>query len=283
MIFKKIQENYDSLSKTNKKIADYILNNYSDFAFLTLNELSEKLDISPASIYRFATKMGCDGFPELKNFIQEQIKKELIPMKELKDSIEDNPKKNDILYETINANVKTLKRLYSQDINSKFDKIVDKMNKANKIYIFALRSTFTTAYYFHFMLKQFMDNVILLELNHGDIYDDVKKLNGKDLYFTLSFSPYTQKSVEMLEFANSRGAYTIALSDSLSSPLLSRADMPVNIELGSRSYSFVSVLTFLNAVVVALGKEDKENTLKKLKYNEKYLLEQGVYFRREGD
>jgi len=278
MIFEKLRNKYDNLSKTHKKIADYIFNNYRNFAFSTLEDLSKELSVSPASIYRFTKELGFNGFPEFKKHLQKYIKNELTPMKELRKSIEAKEENDNILYDTIDSNIEILESIYSKKIKEKFKKIILKMKKANKIYIFALRSTFTTAYYFNFMLNRFLSDVELLELNQCDLYDKLQNIGENDLLFTLCFSPYTNKTIEVLKFFNQRKAYTIAISDAINSPLLTKADLSVNIEMGEKTYSFVSVMTFLNAIVVALGRENREKTIEKLKFEEKFLKERGVYF-----
>ena len=62
-ILKKIEENYNSFSKRQKLIADYILNNYDKAAFLTAAKLGNAVGVSESTVVRFATELGYKGYP----------------------------------------------------------------------------------------------------------------------------------------------------------------------------------------------------------------------------
>lgn len=49
-----IRTHYDSFSKSHRRLADFILENLHEVAFLSINELSQRTGISPATITRFA-------------------------------------------------------------------------------------------------------------------------------------------------------------------------------------------------------------------------------------
>lgn len=62
-----IENNYYTLTKTEKKIANFILQDTEHtFVNMTLLELAKQLGIGEATIVRFCRKMGFDGFQNLK-------------------------------------------------------------------------------------------------------------------------------------------------------------------------------------------------------------------------
>lgn len=277
LIFKKIRKNYSSFSKTHKKIAGSILNDYKGFAFSTLEKLSQELGVSEASIYRFARELGYDGFTSFKDDLQDYIKDEIFPMRELKESIETNIDHENILYNTIESSICNLNNIYSENLYEKYLRTIEEMQKAKNIYVFALRSSFSLSYYFSFTLNQLKDNVRLLNLCYGNIYDNIKDISGNDVYFTISYPPYTEKSIEMINYAKDSGAFTIAISDSFNSPLFTNSDLSIKIEPGS-TYSFVPTMIFLNSIVIAIGKKDKAKSLENIDHKTKHLFERGVYY-----
>ena len=58
---KKIEENYQQLSKGHKRIADYIKNNYEKAAFMTAVKLGEATGVSESTVVRFASNLGYKG------------------------------------------------------------------------------------------------------------------------------------------------------------------------------------------------------------------------------
>jgi len=278
MFFKKIREKYNNLSNTQKIIANSLLNDYSKCAFSSIKEFSDLLNVSSASIYRFSCKLGYKGYPEFQKAVQYELQKELKPMKALTNSIEDPNNEINILKAAVDMNINVLKNMYNEFTYQNFALVNDKIVRARKIYIFGLRSTFCTAYYFYFMLKQFMDNITLLTLGYGDVYDNLRKINEKDLIFFISFPPYTKEIIELLGYAKEKKTCTVGVTDSKVSPLALNADIPIIAKQGSKTYSFVSVMTILNAIVIAVGKKNKNKTIQLLKENQKYLTEKRVYY-----
>ena len=62
----KIRANYDSFSKTEKKIADYLLLDPTHILPLYITELAERCGASEATIVRFARRLGYEGYQQLK-------------------------------------------------------------------------------------------------------------------------------------------------------------------------------------------------------------------------
>ena len=59
-----IRKKREGLSKGQKKIADYVLNNYEKAAFLTALELGNEAGVSESTVVRFASALGLSGYPE---------------------------------------------------------------------------------------------------------------------------------------------------------------------------------------------------------------------------
>ena len=53
-------------SKSHRRLADFILENLHEVAFLSINELSQRTGISPATITRFARRLDFQGYPDLQ-------------------------------------------------------------------------------------------------------------------------------------------------------------------------------------------------------------------------
>ena len=60
------------LTKTQKIIAEYVLDNASEACFMTSTELAEALQISHSSVMRFTKDLGFSGYTEFQRVIREQ-------------------------------------------------------------------------------------------------------------------------------------------------------------------------------------------------------------------
>ena len=61
-----IKSCYPSLSKSERKVADYILQEKGNIIYETLLEISKKIKVGEATILRFVRKIGFSGFQDLK-------------------------------------------------------------------------------------------------------------------------------------------------------------------------------------------------------------------------
>ncbi len=62
----RIRAYYNSLSTSERKVADFILENFESVAGLSLAELAKNSGVSDATAVRFCRSIGCNGYFELK-------------------------------------------------------------------------------------------------------------------------------------------------------------------------------------------------------------------------
>lgn len=67
-----IASNMDEYTKTEKKIATYIINNVLEFTLSTIGSVADELEVSKTSLIRFAKRMGFDGYIEFRKKLQEE-------------------------------------------------------------------------------------------------------------------------------------------------------------------------------------------------------------------
>ena len=69
--------NNAQLTKTQKMIAKFILDNTADACFMTSTEIASKLEVSESSVIRFSRSLGYDGFMDfqknLRRTYQDQV------------------------------------------------------------------------------------------------------------------------------------------------------------------------------------------------------------------
>jgi len=74
----RIRSSRAALSPSFVRLADFLLDSYAEAVFLTATELAHTLDIDPATVVRFAQKLGYQGYPDLQREIRQRVKRELL-------------------------------------------------------------------------------------------------------------------------------------------------------------------------------------------------------------
>ena len=74
MYREKIREYYDHLSRSYRRVADYIMSNYYDVSFMTAAQLAFAVGVDTTTVVRFSQRLGYNGYPELLNDIRDQVR-----------------------------------------------------------------------------------------------------------------------------------------------------------------------------------------------------------------
>ncbi len=123
-----------------------------------------------------------------------------------------------------------------------------------------LRSAHSLAVFLGVALEFLQKNVWILQPGIGDMWDRLLGLKKGDVVVGFSFPRYTRQTIEVLRFAKDRGLKTLAITDTLISPLAQYADhvLTARYRMDSFIESFTAPLSLINAVVTALGVDNPE-------------------------
>lgn len=77
MVLEKIRQLYPQLTKSQRRIADFVVSSYKEMAFMTAARLASRLAVNEATIIRFAQRLGYPGYPELVEEVRALVQEEL--------------------------------------------------------------------------------------------------------------------------------------------------------------------------------------------------------------
>ncbi len=263
-VLKYLDDNYNSFSKSFKKIAEYIRYNQSIVSFISINELAKETKTSPATITRFSKSLGFKGYPDFQKIFQKEVEQQTSYMKGLKNSITEIDNSNNILRDMIRTNIELLQEMDVLEIEKSLDQAVRWIKDSRKLYILGARGSYALAYYLYFMLKEFREGVELMISGASDFTDKLLYSQKNDLLFTISFHPYTNFTYQVTEFFKEHGNKVITVTDKKDSTLGNISDLVLTTKNGEKAYTFVPGTVIINALLMKLGMEDKENVVDKL-------------------
>lgn len=254
-----IQIKFSRLSKGQKLIAEYILNNYDKAAFMTAAKLGASVGVSESTVVRFAIELGFNGYPTLQKALQELIKNKLTTVQRLELSNEYISEEN-ALKGVLKADIDNIRATLEKINHKTFEDVVNSIFKAKKIYIIGLRSSSALSEFLGFYLNIILDNVRVVSSGMSDVFEQMINLNEDDLVIGIGFPRYAMKTINILSFAKSRNAKVVAITDSLLSPLASKADYTLIAQSNMASFvdSLVAPLSIINALIVAVGMHEKD-------------------------
>ena len=260
-ILTKIETMMPEFSKGQKAIGRYMLEHYDKAAYLTASKLGAVVRVSESTVVRFAIELGFEGYPELQKSLQELIRTKLTSVQRMEitnDRIGDGEVLSKILAGDIDKIRTTLDRIDP----AAFDAAVDAIIGAKHIYISGMRSASLLSgflgYYFNLM---FPDVRTVQATSSSEMFEQLFRIDEGDVFIGISFPRYSKRIIDAIDFAKSKGAVTVALTDSDASPLAACADhlLIARSDMASFVDSYVAPLSVINALIVAVSKKKQQD------------------------
>lgn len=259
-----IETNMANFSKGQKRIANYILENYDKAAFLTASKLGKLSEVSESTVVRFASELGYDGYPSMQRALQEMIRSRLTSTQRIQ-AAGDLFDRRSILPAVVQSDIEKLRLMASEANQSEFDRVVDQLLSCRHIYILGVRSSSFVAGYLNFYMHLLTENVTLVQSNAaGEIFEQMLRIGPEDVMVAISFPRYSRVTLNTVKFAQDRGASIIAITDNELSPVYQMADAALlaPCEMISFVDSMVAPLSLINALLIAIGVRQGTNAAK---------------------
>ena len=260
-ILSNIQNSMSSLSKGQKLIANYILEYYNKAAFMTASKLGKTVQVSESTVVRFAVELGYEGYPEMQRALQEMIRNKLTSVQRI-EVANDRIGQSDVLSTVLHSDIDKIRSTLEKIDRATFNRAVDLILGANKIYILGVRSSAALASFLGFYMNLMFDNVRLVHTTSvSEMFEQVVKVAPGDVVLGISFPRYSSRTVKAMRFCHDSGATVIALTDTMQSPIAENADLVLAAESDMISLvdSLVAPLSLINALIVAISRrKDQE-------------------------
>ncbi|MBQ4536358.1 MAG: MurR/RpiR family transcriptional regulator [Lachnospiraceae bacterium] len=282
-ILDKINEHYPKMSKSHKVIANFILEHYDQAVFMTAAKLGEELGISESTVVRFASGVGCTGYPELQKALEDCVKGKLNNVQRI-DAKYGRSTQSEILMSVMQSDMDKLQDTIENLDPSAFETAVSCILEADTIYIMGLRSNEPLAAFLHFYLNMIRGKVVLLKTTSvTETFEQMIRISDKDCFIGISFPRYSMRTLKAMEFANDRNAKVIAITDNVHSPmkLYSSCNLFARSDMVSIVDSLVAPLSVINALVVALCLKCPQDVKKNLETLEDVWNNYQVYLNDE--
>lgn len=276
-----IDSKMSGFSKGQKRIANYIKDHYGEAVYLTAAKLGAIAGVSESTVVRFAIELGYDGYPKLQKALEELVKTKLTAAERMKVTYQQMIKNDKHILKSVLT--RDADRIHStlSDINIEdFDNAVNYILNARNIYIIGGRSSGALSYFLSFYLNLMRENVKDVSMGSvAETFEEIFRINDNDLVIGISFPRYSTRTIKSLEYANKKGAKTIAVTDSKKSPLVENADVSLVARSDMVSFidSLVAPLSLINAILVAVSMNRKDHIVENLDVLEKLWSEYQVY------
>lgn len=223
-ILQRIRDMYPALTKKQKGIADYLMENPEDVCYITLAQLSQQTASSELTLLRFCEKIGCSSFLELKNefrkYTQHMIRLLSAPAYFPPENASCERSAKEALLTDICRQEAAAVADFSASFNP--ESIVaaaGKIKKSRRIFIFAHDISKILGDFLEARLRLLYFNATLIDLaDLAETQNRLQQLCEGDLVIFFSFPKYYYPMGSIARKAADTGVPILTITDSISSP-----------------------------------------------------------------
>jgi len=249
MILDKIRQLYPHLTKSQKRLADFIATSYQEAAFMTASRLAHHLSVNEATVIRFAQRLGYSGYPGLIQDIQALVRDELKTRADV-ETVQTDP-----FIGLMHNEIENLERAISHISSELAQETVKVLLEAKRTYVIGQGISNALA-------LLFSQALLLLGLDAASPPADptnlalmLTRIREGDAVVGISAVAESLEVANVLRYAGRKGAHTLALTMSPISPCAQAAELaisaPSNELFGVPTFAVCAVV--IDALVQSLG------------------------------
>ena len=257
----KIQSLLPSLSKTQKRIAEYILAHSREVVYLSISEFAEKCNVGNATIVRFCQLLGMEGYQELKVALAQDV---VSPIETIHEAVTENDSDIEILNKVFHATLHTIEYTL-RIINTKhFERAVEALSKAGRVNIYGSGNSSAIALDLQHKLMRLGMNATAYSDSHMQCIASTLLKPG-DVCVAISHSGSSIDIVDAATLAKDFGATIICMTNIGRSPLSDVADIRLDTASKETEYHIIALssriaqLTIIDSLYTALAVRNLQN------------------------
>lgn len=219
----KVRSSYNQLTKAEKKVASFIMQNPKQVLFMSITDLAEACSVGDTSVFRFCKTMDLKGYQEFKMMLSLSLREsEEEPGMEGDISLDDSF--TEVAKKVLNTNMNALTETYSLLDENSFFQAIDALHQAKRIYFFGVGASLLTALKAMNKFLRIEPKVYCVQDSHMQAM--VASMMGpEDVAMVFSYSGATKDTIHVAELAKQAGAKIICLTRFVKSPLTSFSDI----------------------------------------------------------
>lgn len=279
-VLKKIEGGMSTFSKGQKLIANYILAHYDKVAYLTASKMGALVGVSESTVVRFAIELGYEGYPEFQHALQEIIRNRLTSFQRIEVTNSLIGDDENILEKVLLSDAEKIRRTLEEVDHASFCEAIDRIVEADCIYIIGVRSSSSLASFLNFNFRMIFNNVKFIQTTSGsEMFEQLMQIGERDVIIAISFPRYSKRIIHAVEYARSKGANVVALTDSKVSPIAGYANQLLIAQSDMISFvdSLVAPLSIINAIVMAVSRKKQKEVTERLRVLEEVWDRYEVY------
>jgi DNA-binding MurR/RpiR family transcriptional regulator len=265
-VIDELRRQYDRLTQSQKRIAEYIVDHPDRVAFSTVDQMAGQLDVNPSTIVRFTYRLGLKGFPDLQEHTRALVRGQLSAASEIVNE-------NSVLVHlegttfgtSLGQDLQNLRRTIAAIKADDLQQASDIIAAARHVYVVGSFNAYSVAFFLGLALDRIRGNTTVWS---GDMTLQATQslgLGPQDCLIAFTSAPYAVSTQRAAQLAKEARAKVIAVTDTPVSAVGQIADVVLAAATTGAGLqnSFVAPMAIANALLNGVAAADSEHTLER--------------------
>ncbi len=274
----RVEARYGQLGKQRQRVVKYVNDYLPSAVFLTAGQLAQQVGVDAGTVVRTAQDLGYKGYGDFIEsardlFLEAREPYEHTPYAIVQRSVRDEADPAQSVIASLHDERHNLQQVVETVDPKQVVRLARRIMKARNTLIIGLDLASLLSKHLEYLLLSLGLPARAATAGGGRLRNLLIPVTKRDLIIAITFRRGLRETVEAAKEAREAGAYTVGLTDSRLSPLVTVCDECVLTPVSSQSFAgtYVAPLAVINAIVVALTKLDPAHSLKALgKINKEY-------------
>jgi DNA-binding MurR/RpiR family transcriptional regulator len=275
-------DSFSRLTPELQKAAKFMLENPEEVGLNSMRKVAERADVKPATVSRLSKKLGFGGYDALREPFRQRLRKnEPKFASRVRDVQRRGNDDEQGLYDDLRAQeIENVELTLSEENYETLIAAVETLDHSRHVYVLGLRGSHAPAFLFHYAYQLFQDNSYLVDTHAGIFADQLRGIDEQDCLLVVSFPPYTQLTIDAVEYAAEAGARIVAVTDSVVSPAAHAAGHTIITRNQSASFyhSYTGALAAIQALITLLVARKGGDAIEIAREAEKQLSKVSAYW-----
>ncbi len=275
-------ESFSDLTPELQKAAKFMVEHPEEVGLNSMRKVAKEAGVKPATVSRLSKTLGFDEYDSLREPFRQRLRK-IEP--EFSTRVEDLQRRGaddtgSLFTDLRRQELENIERTLSDDNHAVLDAAANALHGSRRVYVLGLRGAFAPAFLFHYAYQLFEENCRLIDTQAGIFADQLRGIGENDSLLVISFPPYTQLTIDAVDYAAAAGATIVAVTDSVVSPAAHAAGHTIITQNKSASFyhSFTGALAVTQALITLVVAKKGGDAVKIAREAEKQLSKVSAYW-----
>jgi DNA-binding MurR/RpiR family transcriptional regulator len=265
-VIDELRRQYDRLTQSQKRIAEYIVDHPDRVAFSTVDQMAGQLGINPSTIVRFTYRLGLKGFPDLQERTRQLVRGQLSAASEIVNE-------NSVLVHlegtafgtSLGQDLQNLRRTISAIKVEDLQRASDMIAAARQVFVLGSFNAYSVAFFLGLALDRIRGDTTVWSGDMTLLASQSLGLGPEDCLIAFTSAPYAVSTQRVALLAKEAKAKVIAITDTPISAVGQIADVILAAATTGAGLqnSFVAPMAIANALLNGVAAANSERTLER--------------------